>query len=105
MMYYLAEYQVFRLDPQVHVVLAARDRQQGHWQQPSGCLVDSARIRNLVWVLSSGPDLRLVPSGARHVSVADSGPFDVWAAQLGGDTLDYVGFTFGGTCDARPPLA
>jgi hypothetical protein len=105
MMYYLAEYQVFRLDPQVHVVLAARDRQQGHWQEASGCLVDPARIHNLVWVLSSGSDLRLIPNGGEHVSAAAGGPFDVWAVRLGGEPEEYLGFTFGGPCDPRAPPA
>jgi 4-amino-4-deoxy-L-arabinose transferase-like glycosyltransferase len=104
MMYYLPDYLVLRLDPRAHVVLAARDRQQGHWQEVTGCLVDSARIYKVVWVLSSGSDLRPVGGGARHVSLADGGgPFDVWAEQVGGDTLDYLGFTFGGHCEGPGP--
>ena len=101
MMYYLPDYPVFRLDPQAHVVLGARDRRQGHWQEFSGCLVDSARMRNVVWVLSSAYERGLIPSGATHVSGADGGLFDVWAQQPGGDALDYLGFTFGGACDAQ----
>jgi Dolichyl-phosphate-mannose-protein mannosyltransferase len=103
MMYYLPDFLVLRLDPQAHAVLAARDRQQGHWQEATGCLIDSAATRNLVWVLSPDSDLRLVPRGARHVSVADGGPFDVWAQQLGSDKLNYAGFTSGGSCDAGAP--
>ena len=105
MMYYLPDYQVLRLDPQMHVVLGARERQQGHWQEASACLVDPARLHNLVWVLSSGADPGLIPKDGEHVSAGDGGLFDVWAVRPGGQPWEYLGFTFGGPCDTRAPPA
>jgi hypothetical protein len=105
MMYYLPEYPVFRLDPRAHAVLAAQHRQQGHWQVASGCLVDPARVQNLVWVVSSASEAALAGVGTERVSQAQGGPFDVWAARLGGQAQDYLGFTFGGACQGRAPPA
>jgi 4-amino-4-deoxy-L-arabinose transferase-like glycosyltransferase len=105
MMYYLPEYPVLRLDPRAHIVLAARDRQQGHWQQASGCAFESARLNSVVWVLASASDPRLVPATATRVSGTDGGEFEVWAERLGNDTLEYQGFAFDRDCEPRAASA
>jgi hypothetical protein len=105
MMYYLPEYPVLRLDPRARIALGARDRQQGHWQEASGCLVESARLNTVVWVLSSASGPAPVPAGATRVSGTAGGQFDVWAKRLEGETLEYLGFTFGRSCPPRAPSA
>ena len=105
MMYYLPEYPVLRLDPRAHIVLGARDRQQGHWQEASGCLVDSARLTSVVWVLSAASDPGLVPAAATRISSTEGGQFDVWAERLGSEPLEYLGFTLGPGCQPRAPSA
>jgi hypothetical protein len=86
-------------------VLGARDRQQGHWQEASGCLVDSARLTSVVWVLSAASDPGLVPATATRVSSTEGGQFDVWAERLGSEPLEYLGFTLGPGCQPRAPSA
>ena len=105
MMYYLPEYPVLRLDPRAHIVLAARDRQQGHWQEAGGCAFDSARLNSVVWVLASASDPRLVPATATRVPGPDRGEFEVWAERLGSGTLEYQGFAFDRDCQSRAASA
>jgi hypothetical protein len=100
MMYYLPEYQVLRLDPHAHSVLASRGWRQSNWREAAGCISDSAGVHNAVWVLSSTSEPGLSPSDAKLVSGADHGPFQVWAERTGAGEPEYLGFKFGGQCDA-----
>jgi hypothetical protein len=97
MMYYLPEYDVLRLDPQTHGVLAAQGRQQGTWraQAPSECL---SPAEDTVWVLSATSEPGLVPSAATRLTSIEEGPFQVWAMKPSATTPDYLGFKLGADC-------
>jgi len=97
MMHHLPYFQVLRLDPQSHSVLAAQGRQQGTWraQAPSECLSPG---QDTVWVLSATSEPGLVPSDATRLTSTEDGPFQVWATQPSATTPDYLGFKIGADC-------
>jgi hypothetical protein len=105
LMYYLPEYTVLRLDPEVGSVLVARDRRQGNWSQPADCLFADLLepsvvvVRHAVWVVWTRSEPGVVPAEAARVDPEGSGPFQVWDVQPGASTPDYLGFKLGGRCD------
>jgi hypothetical protein len=78
LMYYLPSYAVLDVDEPAHTVLAAKGRQQGHWQEWSDCPFDPTGVRHALLVVWTNSEPGLVPYGATPIAGGGDGPFQTW---------------------------